>query len=140
MLKRFVFRLLLIVTATFVCGLIGSKMLTQTIHVESSELTLNNFPTGTETDLSFSIQNPSFFGVIEIVGIHGSCGQGCVEEAGVQPFQLEPRQSKRLTVKFKSPQQPGPIDAEFFLYFTSFSRTRIQRVVVCGNAIENNNR
>ena len=143
--QRFAYRsVVVVVAALFVlaCGLIGPSILTRstTLAVESSELTLTNFPIGEEKILSFSVRNRSFFGAAQIVGIRGACGQGCVEEIDFQPFQLKPGESKRLSVLFKSPRQPGPIEVAFTLYFTSSNRTRILGLCVTGNAMEGESR
>ncbi len=139
--QRFVLGLVLAAIFVFASGLIGSKILTRSISldVESSELTLSNFPFGEVRDLSFNVHNPSFFGAAQIVGIRGSCGRGCVEEIAFQSFKLEPGESKRLTVQFKSPRTPGPIEVDFSLYFTSNNRTRGKKLCVRGNAVENEN-
>ena len=140
--KRFVSRFVAAALFVFACGLIGSKLLTRStsLEINSSELTLNNFPFGEVRDLSFNVHNPSFFGAAQIIGIRGACGLGCIEEVEFQPFKLEPGETKRMTVLFKSPRQPGPIEAAFTLYYTSNNRTRRQELCVRGNAIENEDR
>ena len=139
--KRFVSRFVAAALFVFASGLVGSKMLTRstTLEIDSSELTLSNFPFGQEKNLSFNVHNPSFFGAAQIVGLRGACGMGCVEEVDFQPFQLKPGETKRLTVQFKSPREPGPIEAAFSLYYTSNNRTRCKELCVRGNAVENEN-
>ena len=140
--QRFAFRSVVVAIVVFASGLIGSKILTRStsLDVESSELTLSNFPIGQVRDLSFNVHNPSFFGAAQIVGVGGSCSLGCVEETAFQSFKLEPGESKRLTVQFKSPRTPGPIEVDFSLYYTSNNRTRRKELCVRGNAVENENR
>lgn len=136
--QRFAYRSVLVALFVLACGLIGPSILTRStrLAVESSELTLTNFPFGEEKILSFSVRNPSFLGVARVVGIRGACGLGCVEEIDFQPFHLKPGESKRLTVKFKSPRQPGQIEAAFTLYFTASNRTHLLKLCVSGNAVE----
>ena len=140
--KRCAFRFVAAALFVFACGLVGSTILTRStsLDIQSSELTLCNFPFGEVRDLSFNIRNPSFFGAAQIVGIRGSCGLGCVEEEAFEPFKLEPGESKKLTVQFRSPKQPGPIEAAFSLFYTSNNRTRCKELWVRGNAVENENR
>ena len=140
--QRFAFRSVVVALFVFACGLIGSKILTRStsLEIDSSELIVSNFPIGEVRDLSFNVRNPSFFGAAQIVGIRGGCSLGCVEEIAFQSFKLEPGESKRLTVQFKSPRTPGPIEVAFSLYYTSNNRTRRQELCVRGNAIENEDR
>lgn len=139
--KWFVSRFVAAALFVLACGLIGSTILTRStsLEIESSELTLINFPFGQEKNLSFNVYNPSFFGAAQVVGLRGACGLGCVEEVDFQPFQLKPGETKRLTVKFKSPREPGQIEAAFSLYYTSNNRTRCKELCVRGNAVENEN-
>lgn len=139
--KKFVSRVVAAAFFVFVCGMIGSKILTRstTLEFESSELTLTDFPFGEDRNLTFSVHNPSFLGVVQVVGIRGACGLGCVEELDFQPFKLKSGETKKMRVLFKSPRQPGPIDAAFSLYYTSSNRTRCKELCVRGNAIESEN-
>ncbi len=139
--QRFVSRFVAASLFLFACGLIGSTILTRStsLEIDSSELTLSNFPVGQVRELSFNVHNPSYFGAAQIVGIRGGCSLGCVEAVAFQSFQLEPGESKRLIVQFKSPKTPGPIEVDFSLYYTSNNRTRRQELCIRGNAVENEN-
>ena len=139
--RKFVYGFVATALIVVACGLIGSKILTRTttLEFESSEFTLNNFPFGEERKLSFSVHNPSFFGAAQVVGIRGACGLGCVAEVDFEPFQLKSGETRKMTVLFRSPREPGPIEAAFSLYYTSSNRTRCKELCVRGNAIENEN-
>jgi len=137
-LKRFIAAALFVIA----CGLIGSTIFNRStiLEIESSELTLINFPFGEDRNLSFNVRNPSFFGSAQIVGLRGACGLGCVEEVDFHPFQLKAGETKRMTVLFKSPRQPGRIEAAFSLFHTSNNGTRCKELCVRGNAVESENR
>lgn len=139
--KKLISRFIAAALFIFACGLIGSTILTRSTSLEiaSSELTLSDFPFGEDRIVSFSVHNPSFFGVTQVVGIRGACGLGCVEDVDFEPFQLKSGETKKMTVLFKSPKQPGPIEAAFSLYYTSSNRTRCKELCIRGNAVENEN-
>ena len=139
--KRYAFRFVAAALFVIACGLIGSSILTRStsLEIQSSELTLSDFPFGEDRMVSFGVNNPSFFGEAQIVGIRGACGLGCVEDVDFQPFQLKCGETKKMTVLFKSPKQPGPIEAAFSLYYTSSNRTRCKELYFRGNAVENEN-
>ena len=130
--KRLVSRFVAAALFIFACGLIGSTILTRStsLEIESSELTLSDFPFGEDRMVSFGVHNPSFFGVTQVVGIRGACGLGCVEDVDFEPFQLKSGETKKMTVLFKSPKQPGPIEAAFSLYYTSSNRTRCKELCI----------
>ena len=135
---RFAIQLGATAIVVFASGLIGSKVLTQSTSIEvgESELILNDFPLGENKSISVNVRNPGFFGKVQVVGFGGSCGLGCVEEVDFKPFQLEPGETKKLSMLVKSPRQPGPIEAAFTLFYTSNNGTRRKELCVRGNAVE----
>jgi len=93
-MSHLVFRFVATALFVFACGLIGSKILTQstTLEFESSELTLRNFPFGEDRNLSFRVHNQSFLGAAKVVGILGAvtsnnrtrCKELCVRGNAVE--------------------------------------------------------
>ena len=104
-----------------------------------SEFTLPNFPVGEKKSLALGIHNTNSF-PIRIVGIGGSCGPGgCVEATAFQALLMQPGEKKAVTIEFKAPMKPGPIEAMLVVYYSSMS-LRSKDLFVKGNSVDQESR
>lgn len=136
--QRFARRMTVVGIVLLAGGLIWSSrssIKSTKLSIESAELTLVDHPCGDESDLTFNVTNPNS-GTVRIVGIEGSCGQGCVHMSEMQPFQLESGQSKKVTMRFVAPTKTGPIKAPFVIYFAYKNTSLWQEMSFTGNAVE----
>lgn len=96
---------------------------------------LLDFPIREKSNLAIEIINPNSF-KISIVGIGGTCGPGgCVEPVDFRPFELAAKQRATVTVEFKSPMNPGPIEVSLPVHFSS-DRVRCTEIHFSGNSVE----
>ncbi len=114
-------------------GLLGRPTLLPKFSPEMFEL--SDYPCGERSRHVFEITNTNSF-PIRIVGIGGNCGPGgCVEPVDFRPFELAAKQRATVTVEFKSPMNPGPIEVSLTVHFSS-DRVRSTEVHFSGNSVE----